>query len=136
MGRFVCYENEPLVAEPAVAVIDEMQGKGLGKLLLRRLVVAAVERGVQRFRCHVLSENTAAMALIHKLAPTAEEHVEGVERIIEFDLDASDPAQPNAVEHGPVQHSVLEHALALAAEGALVLKRRFATLHHPTETDG
>ncbi len=131
VGRFVCYEQEPTVAEPAVAVIDDMQGKGLGKLLLARLVAAAAERGVLRFRCHVLSENTAAMALIHKLAPQAEEHCEDSECVIEFALDASDPEQPVATER-----SALEHALALAAQGALVLKRRFATLHHPPKSSG
>jgi hypothetical protein len=59
--------DDPIVAEAAVAVIDEFQNRGLGRLLLVRLVAAARERGVERFRATTLAENPAARALIADL---------------------------------------------------------------------
>src|SRR5436189_102460 len=49
VARFVRHAPAGEVAEPAIAVVDDMQGKGLGRLLLARLVAAARERGVTRF---------------------------------------------------------------------------------------
>jgi GNAT superfamily N-acetyltransferase len=57
VARFIRLPGEPAVAEPAITVIDDYQGKGLGGLLLRRLVRAARERGVHRFRCQFLADN-------------------------------------------------------------------------------
>ncbi len=48
----------------ASAVIDAWQGRGLGRLLLARLVAAARERGVTTFRVSLLADNTAVRALI------------------------------------------------------------------------
>lgn len=64
--------GEPVTAEAAIAIADELQGKGLGKLLFLRLCAAAAERGIERFRCEVLSANTSIRALIESIAP---EHV-------------------------------------------------------------
>ncbi len=43
VARFVRLSEEPTSAEAAVTVTDENQGKGLGRVLLQRLVAAAVE---------------------------------------------------------------------------------------------
>jgi GNAT superfamily N-acetyltransferase len=64
IARFVRTEVDPRVAEAAVAVADDWQGRGLGRLLLARLVAAARERGVTTFRASLLSDNTAVRALI------------------------------------------------------------------------
>lgn len=64
VARFVRFAGEPEVAEPAVAVIDDMQGRGLGRILLARLTAAARERGVEQFRCSVLADNAPMMALL------------------------------------------------------------------------
>ncbi|HEY6035749.1 MAG TPA: GNAT family N-acetyltransferase, partial [Kofleriaceae bacterium] len=50
---------EPVTAEAAIAVADEAQGKGLGRLLFACLAAAAAERGIERFRCEVLCSNTS-----------------------------------------------------------------------------
>ncbi len=62
-------EDEPVMAEAAIAVADELHGQGLGSILFERLVAAAAERGIERFRCEVLAENASMKALIEKLAP-------------------------------------------------------------------
>lgn len=55
--RFIRLENEPTVAEVAVTVIDDMQHRGLGRLLLETLAKAAKERGIEHFRAEVLTSN-------------------------------------------------------------------------------
>ena len=64
VARFVRDPNEPDLAEAAITVADDHQGKGLGKLLLVRLVEAARERGIRRFQAEVLAENTPMVSLL------------------------------------------------------------------------
>lgn len=71
VARFIQLEGEPGVAEAAIAVADEHQGKGLGSLLFQRLVAAAAERGVERFRCEMLGSNQAMADLVLSLSPEA-----------------------------------------------------------------
>jgi len=61
--------GEPVTAEAAIAVIDEVHNLGLGRLLFLRLVAAAAERGIERFRCEVLCSNTGMKGLIEQIAP-------------------------------------------------------------------
>jgi GNAT superfamily N-acetyltransferase len=64
VARFVRVAGEPTVAEAAVTVIDEEQGKGLGLLLSLALARAAYERGVRRFRGQILADNGAVRQLL------------------------------------------------------------------------
>ena len=52
-----------LRAEVNFAVTDEHQGRGLGKLLLRHLVLFARGRGIADFEAYVLPENRRMLAL-------------------------------------------------------------------------
>src|SRR5262245_55789048 len=54
IARFVRLPEDQEVAEAAVAVIDEMQHRGVGRLLLRELSKAACAVGVTTFVCPVL----------------------------------------------------------------------------------
>jgi GNAT superfamily N-acetyltransferase len=56
-------------AELAVTVEDAWQGRGLGKLLSRRLARLARQRGFTAFTATVLGENRAALALMHAITP-------------------------------------------------------------------
>ncbi len=76
VARFVRLVGEPEVAEAAGAVVDAYHGRGLGRLLLRRLISAAVEREVHWFRAMVLADNHAAFAMLRGLSP----HLIEVER--------------------------------------------------------
>ncbi len=68
-ARFVRLANEPDVAEPAVTVLDDYQGKGLGSILLQRLIEAAWERDVRWFRSELLAENKASKRMMESLSP-------------------------------------------------------------------
>lgn len=71
IARFVRDQDDAEVAEPAVAVADDVQNKGLGTLLLEHLVAAAYERGIRRFQCECLESNTAVQQLLRDVAPEA-----------------------------------------------------------------
>ena len=58
VARFIRLAGEPEIAEAAVVVVDEFQGRGIGRLLLRALADAARERGVRALRAEVLASNT------------------------------------------------------------------------------
>lgn len=80
---------EPVTAEAAVAVADEVHGQGLGRILLERLVAAASERGIERFRCHVLRANESMTGLIEKIAPVQSVEVDDDVVSIDFEVPAS-----------------------------------------------
>ena len=70
VARCVRLADEPNVAESAVVVADAAQRRGLGRRLLVHLARAAMERGIDTFRCEVLEENSGVRALLTSLAPT------------------------------------------------------------------
>jgi nucleotide-binding universal stress UspA family protein len=60
----------PAVAEPAVAVADDWQGRGVGTTLLAELARRAREEGVTRFEAPVLAGNTDAIRTFERLGTT------------------------------------------------------------------
>jgi GNAT superfamily N-acetyltransferase len=64
VARFVRLADEPTVAEAAVTVVDDAQGRGIGRLLLQGLAAQALARGVRVFRGEVLAENTRMCHLL------------------------------------------------------------------------
>ena len=76
IARFTRLPESTQVAEMAVSVVDEMQGRGLGMILLRELSAAAHAHGISRFTAWVQPDNEPMKALIHKLDPDARSHVE------------------------------------------------------------
>lgn len=89
IARFIRLPDQPLepvTAEAAIAVADEAQGLGLGRILLQRLVAAAVERDIERFRCEVLGTNASMKNLIDQIAPHHKTEVGGGVMSIDFDL--------------------------------------------------
>ncbi|HVV82726.1 MAG TPA: GNAT family N-acetyltransferase [Kofleriaceae bacterium] len=125
VARFIELAGEPGCAEAAVAVADELQGRGLGSLLLRRLVGAARERGIDRFRCEVLGSNDGMTGLLRALAPEASCEIEqGVMRM-EFVLPGAAPP------HAPIElprETGLYRLLTLIAEGAIAWRARWQAI--------
>ena len=67
VARFVRSPEDPSLAEVAVAVDDEWQGRGLGTVLLHDLAARAREEGIKRFSASVLAENKPMIGAFHKL---------------------------------------------------------------------
>src|SRR5207245_10405298 len=77
IARFIRLKDQPAAAEAAVTVVDHMQRRGLGKLLVSALAQAARERGITRFRAEVLRTNEAMLALLTETDATAPPGVDG-----------------------------------------------------------
>ncbi|HET6831487.1 MAG TPA: GNAT family N-acetyltransferase [Solirubrobacterales bacterium] len=99
------YEQE--IAEVAVVVVDDWQGKGAATALLERLAERAAENGVERFVALILQENAEAIELFRSVAETT-----GPRRTpdgyLELEIE---------VPSGPVPGTPLGRALRTAAAG-------------------
>ena len=62
VARFVRLAGDDV--EPALAVVDDWQARGLGTVLLGALVAAARAQGVRRFRAHVVADNAGMLRLL------------------------------------------------------------------------
>jgi GNAT superfamily N-acetyltransferase len=124
VARFIALPDEAGVAEAAIAVADDAQGKGLGKLLFLRLCAAAGERGIGWFRCEVLGSNTAMVRLLEQIAPDRTIRVS--EGVITIDLVLPAVA-PRAAEH-PAPRSPMYRLFRAAAENAVEWTERVRRL--------
>lgn len=92
IARFVRLPDDDACAEVAITVIDRMQGKGLGRNLLKRLVDAAVERDIKRFRFECLPNNQEIRKLVEDTCKVVrlvnEDHV----IVAEVELPSRHPA--------------------------------------------
>lgn len=124
IARFVRLPSRPEVAEPAVAVVDPMQRRGAGRLLLSRLVAAARERGVAGFRSELLLSNAPVRALLAPLDPVVwEERPEEGIAVCELAL-------PPAVVPASADPflAALHRILSLVAQGVLEVRRALDAL--------
>ena len=78
VARFIALPEAPGTAEFAIVVADAYQRKGLAAELMDRLADAAVDRGIERFRAVMLSDNAAIQRLLERLSVGAvQTHVRG-----------------------------------------------------------
>jgi nucleotide-binding universal stress UspA family protein/RimJ/RimL family protein N-acetyltransferase len=70
VARFIRSNDDPEVAEVAVTVADDWQGRGLGRALLDRLTYRARREGVRRFSALVQSDNLASLGLLEGVGET------------------------------------------------------------------
>jgi RimJ/RimL family protein N-acetyltransferase len=83
VGRYESSERDD-VPEVAFVVADAWQGKGLGTVLLRDVLRAAVARGFHRFRAYVLADNVRMLDLLTRFTEILEAKTEGGVRAILF----------------------------------------------------
>jgi GNAT superfamily N-acetyltransferase len=90
VARYVRLDSDPTVAEAAVTVVDEMQGRGLGTILLRMLAASAIENGIRTFRNYVLAENETMLEVFDLLGAQQREIEPGV-----LQVDVALPDDPD-----------------------------------------
>lgn len=83
-ARWVRLRTDPLAAEAAVVVCDDLQGRGLGKQLARMLADAARVEGIRRIHATMLSDNPPALALMRVIADRLSDggHEHGVHELV------------------------------------------------------
>jgi len=93
VARFVKTAED--VAEAAIVVADDWQGRGLGTQLLEALADRARKEGVTRFEAPVLANNREAIRVLERLGPT-QKRLEGTEVALTVELG---PAEVGARAH-------------------------------------
>jgi len=76
-ARYVHDTTRPGMAEFALAVADDWQGRGLGRRLVAHLIGEARRQGVQRLFGDVLAENRRMLALLRDLGAHMQAHTGG-----------------------------------------------------------
>lgn len=89
VARYV--RTGPDIAEPAIVVVDDWQGRGAGSRLLDALVERARAEGIRRFEAPVLAYNVEAIHLLERLGQTTRTQ-EGREVELRIDLPEGDAA--------------------------------------------
>jgi len=108
VARYIRSRDDAELAEVAVTVADDWQGRGLGRALLDRLTYRARREGVRRFSALVQGENRASIRLLEGLGDAQRHWDTGeVELIIELPPQRGMGAR-------------LGNALRAAAAGSLV----------------
>lgn len=90
VGRFVRYDDDPESADTALTVIDEYQGRGVARTLVKILAMAARHRGVRWLHFDVLAENRAMLAVLDRFDAVRTDSGP----IIHAVLDATDVPEP------------------------------------------
>jgi nucleotide-binding universal stress UspA family protein/RimJ/RimL family protein N-acetyltransferase len=114
VARYIRAKDDAEVAEVAVTVADDWQGRGLGRALLDRLTYRARREGVRRFSALVQSDNPASLGLLAGVGDTRRRSDDGgVELVIELPPKRGMGAR-------------LARALRAAAAGSLVPAKTLA----------
>ena len=92
IARYVQYHERPGAADVAVAVADELHRRGIGSVLMERLLTCAHANGIHLLTATTLWENRAARALL-KSAGFRATGSSGAEIEMELELAAA-PPQP------------------------------------------
>src|SRR3954453_7881152 len=116
VARYV--RTGPEVAEPAIAVVDDWQGRGLGGCLLDALADRARDEGIRRFEAPVLASTDEALHLLARLGQTSR-RTEGREIHVTIEL----PAQRGA---GDRWRALLRHVARGSAQPVRTLLGRLA----------
>ena len=145
VARFVRCADDPHVAEPAIAIVDDAQGLGLGGLMLRRLTDAARERDIWRFRCPVLANNDAMQALLAEIQPEVRRRFDspGV-TLLEIALPGTPATDGTEGDDAPVERgsglhqltSAIQRLLASVARQAVAVPYRFRSGSPGVSGDG
>ena len=133
IARSIRLHDEPRVAEAAVTIVDEFQHQGLGRMMLVRLVGAARERGIEKFRATLFAQNRAMKQLLEELGEAEVIERDGPVVTLDIRLGAHDetlptPTPPIATPDKPDEPEPpgpLRRVLSLAGRGTVSLVDKF-----------
>lgn len=94
VARYIRLAEDPAVAEAAITVIDDHQGRGIGTALIGMLERLAHERGIRTFRNYVLAENTPMLEIFRQLGGEVVHEGSGLFRV-DVPVPGPDEDQPD-----------------------------------------
>lgn len=89
VARLIIVEDEPRIAEASLAVVDDYQGRGFGRLLLELLIGTAQDVGIEFIRFETLYENRGMRALLNGLDAERNDELSDREVLV-YDLPVSE----------------------------------------------
>jgi GNAT superfamily N-acetyltransferase len=125
VARFV-RSDDPAVAEVAVTVADDWQGRGVATALLEQLVGRAREEGIERFLALILEDNEAAVQLFQHLSRGDPEPKRSASGYLELLIELP--------EGDTVSGTLLGRALSFVARERLVVNPWRLLKHRVHET--
>lgn len=103
VARYHRDDADPSRAEAAVAVIDEYQGRGIGRLLLDALVAHAMEHGISTFTAMVLTTNTAMLHVFADMGATFEWDPDD-RQTVQLEIPVNHERFENSLLHAMLRH--------------------------------
>jgi len=104
-------DADPTSAEAALALVDEYQGKGIGRFLIELLVATAADVGASVLRFEILRQNQAMIGLMKAMGASAHP-VEGDRTVVEYRVAVPEP-DALSVPVGAL-YALLRHAAQVA----------------------
>jgi len=96
VARLVVVDDEPNTAEAALAVVDDHQGRGLGRLMLDLLISTARATDIEFIRFETLAENEGMRALLAELGAETNRALTDHEVLV-YDLPVGSPRTDDAM---------------------------------------
>ncbi|MEZ4259859.1 MAG: GNAT family N-acetyltransferase [Polyangiaceae bacterium] len=133
VARFVRLEGAPEIAEGAITVVDDMQGKGLGQCLAIELGRAAALRGVRVLRAEVLATNTKMREILEGAGAVAVADRDDDPDTVSYDLALPPPDQEDALARH--ERSMVEILRGAAETMAMTIRRLLPPALRPDGDD-
>ena len=93
VARFVRQADDPETAELGIVVADAWQQRGVGRLLLARIVDAASERGIRRIRAQVMADNRQILGLLKDYLVAGQVETDHGVLTLDFPIPGDDTAE-------------------------------------------
>ena len=88
VARIIRSDDEPDAGELGILVVDDWQGRGVGRALMPRLLLLAAAEGITRVRAQAWSENEPIQRLLKRYPYEVLTRFEEGEMRVELDLQA------------------------------------------------
>jgi GNAT superfamily N-acetyltransferase len=96
LARYIREAHDPEVAEIAVTVADEWQGRGLGTELLHRILERANAEGIRRFSALLEADNDTMLQLLHQIGGELRETESGA-GVVGYEVTLPTEGRPKAI---------------------------------------
>lgn len=116
VARLIELVDEPGIAEASLAVVDEYQGHGFGRLLLELLIGTAQDTGIEFIRFEILFENQGMRSLLKDLDAKRNERLSDREVLV-YDVPVAPVEDSDGVAVGALYEILRFIASAEVEEG-------------------
>ena len=113
-ARYVRLKQTPSIAELAVTVIDEFQGRGVGGFLVSATALAAHRNGIDLLKAHLLTDNHRMLSVLERVGGVIEE-TDGPTLVVDVATEAAALVLDD-VERQPLMRLIEAAPLAACAQ--------------------